>query len=196
MVTLANSSSFNLVDETRKVVSSSVDIAYYQDPDLLIKEYFASSSSQRALSRQVIINQIKSLPEIVEILKHGSSGKHRDGYDAAVNLLAESSKLNLLDAISRAFLRLSDIPDKHWEILIKSIACAYKINPIQRFSLIIDIIRPVINKRILKAIIIDTLSILADDIHIEVIQETLNSFTADQDEYIRDYANETLQEIL
>ena len=177
------------------MVSSSVDLAYYQDPDLLIKEYFASSSSQRALSRQVIINQIKSLSEIVEVLKHGSSGKYRDSYEAAVNLLAESSKLSLLDAISRAFLRLSNIPDKHWEILIKSIACAYKINPSQRFSLIVDIIRPAINKRILKAIIIDALSILVDDIDSEVIQKTLKSFTTDKDQYICNYANETLQEI-
>lgn len=196
MVTLINSLSSNLIDETRNTVSSSVDLAYYQDPDLLIKEYFASSSSQRALSRQVIINQIKSLSEIVEILKHGSSGKYRDGYDAAVNLLAESNKLDLLDAISRAFLRLPNIPDKHWEILIKSIACAYKINPIQKFSLIVDVILPAINKRVLKAVIIDALSILADDIHIEVIQKILNGFTTDQDQYIRNYANETLQEII
>lgn len=67
MVTLINSLSSNLIDETSRMVSSSVDLAYYQDPDLLIKEYFASSSSQRALSRQVIINQIKSLLSLIHI---------------------------------------------------------------------------------------------------------------------------------
>ena len=122
--------------------SSSVE-AYYSDPDLLINEYFASSSEQRAVSRGVVIQHVKSVTSVLEILNRGASRSTCDSYNGAAYLLAEMSNIELLQksacyAIEGIYTGSREtsssrlFAESFIEILIKAIACAYKIDARQR----------------------------------------------------------------
>ena len=71
MVAVTTSSN---VESTSLVLAktSSVD-ASYSDPDLLIREYFLSSSEQRARSRSVVSQHIKGITSVFAILSWGAS---------------------------------------------------------------------------------------------------------------------------
>jgi hypothetical protein len=150
MVGLMTSSSMEYRKDigTVSAKTSSID-AFYSDPDLLIREYFLSSSAQRCASRKVIIQHIKSLKSIFEILRRGASGKDHDSYDGAVNLLAEIDSFELLRNVSqvaqKAYLLMLGKPsnfnfaESFLEILIKAIANAYKIDADQRLRLLKDL---------------------------------------------------------
>jgi hypothetical protein len=183
--------------------TTSVD-ASYSDPDLLIKEYFSSSSAQRAISRKAIIKRIKTPQSIFAILSWGASGKARDGYDGAVNLLAETNNLELLKSVSQNSVKiympmLGNTPTRNFaenslEILIKAIACAYKIDADQRLKLLTDIF-PQIDRRMIKVAVIDALTIISDDADLSRIKATLEHFTSHHDQYVCDYAADALQDI-
>lgn len=183
--------------------SSSVDAAY-SDPDLLIREYFLSSSTQRAISRKNIIKHIKTVASVFAILGWGASGKARDGYDGSVNLLAETGNFHLLKAVSLSAKEAYEqiirntgkevFAENFLEILIKAIACAYQINANQRFRLLIDVV-PQTDRRVVKASIIDALLMIADEMDVHSVREAIKNFVVDQDLYIRDYATEALQSI-
>lgn len=87
MVATLTSTSIEYVRNTSLTPKASSVVAFYSDPDLLIREYFLSSLEQRAKSRETIIKHIETLPSIFAILSWGASGKAREGYDGAVNLL-------------------------------------------------------------------------------------------------------------
>lgn len=84
--------------------------------------------------------------------------------------------------------------DEFWEVLIKGIACAYQIPSQERFRVILNLIT-VSDRRIIKAAIIDALVILADEMDIQPIQNSISRFasTYEPDLYIRNYAEEALQ---
>jgi len=173
------------------------------DPDLLTKEYFLSSLAQRAVSRKIIIKYINSLSYFLKILSYGASGNTRDSYYGAVNLLAETDNLKLLEStilIAREdYVKMPKNSSNRnletiLEILIKAIACAYKIDVMQRFRLISYIIN-ITSGRVIKAAIIDSLLIVADEIDGDIIKNAIKNFTFDKDKYICDYANKSLQEL-
>jgi hypothetical protein len=206
MVGLTTSSSLNYQEKlaTSSGNASSVT-ALYSDPDLLIREYFLSSSSQRAIARKAIIQSIKSVSSIFAILSWGASGKARDGYDGAVNLLAEIDRLSLLksaieEIIAKNYIQMlqnastRSFAENFLEILIKAIACAYKIDATQRLRLLTQVL-PQIDQRMLKAALIDALTILSSDLDSTAIKPTIMHFIADPDPYIKDYAMEALQDI-
>lgn len=183
--------------------TSSVD-AFYSDPDLLIREYFLSSSAQRCASRKAIIQHIRSLKPIFEILSRGASGKARDSYDGAVNLLAEIDSFELLrnasQSAQKAYLLMLEKPS-NWsfaesflEILIKAIACAYKIDANQRLQLLTDML-PQADRRMIKASMIDALTIISDEANLNSVKATIEQFASDQDQYIHDYAVAALLDI-
>lgn len=189
--------------EVEPVKTSSVD-ASYSDPDLLIREYFLSSSEKRAKSRTTIAQRIKDIKAVFAILSWGASGKARNGFDGAVNLLAEAKDLELLSSACQAVKTLYPqmhansrtrvFAERFLEILIKATACAYKINPEQRLNLLSQI-RVVANNRITIASLIDAIVIISDEVDISSVKEMLEIFTRHSDQYICDYALEALQDI-
>lgn len=183
--------------------TSSVDAAY-SDPDLLIREYFFSSSEQRARSRSVVAQHIKGIKTVLAVLSWGASGKARDGFDGAVNLLAETSDLEVLSSACRAaetcypqmYSNTSTkvFSERFLEILTKAIACAYKINANQRLGLLAQIL-VLVNNRVTAASLIDALVIISDESDVNLVKDLLKRFTNNSDHYISDYALEALQEI-
>jgi len=201
---ITSSKDYKLESAENRPKTSSVD-AYFSDPDLLIREYFLSSSSKRAKSRQTIIERINLLPKsILAVLSWGASGKTHDSYDGAINLLAETNSISLLELLSVTARELyvpmiedpsyRDFAETCLEILIKAIACAYKVDPIQRYRLIFNVIPPT-NRRTIKASIIDALLIIADEIDLTTIKNAIGRYTFDKDQYICNYAKEALQEL-
>lgn len=201
---ITSSKDYKLESAETHPKTSSVD-AYFSDPDLLIREYFLSSSSKRAKSRQTIIERINLLPKsILAVLSWGASGKTHDSYDGAINLLAETNSISLLELLSitarELYIPMLENPsyrvfaENCLEILIKAIACAYKVDPIQRYRLIFDVIPPT-NRRTIKASVIDALLIIADEIDVNTIKNAIERYTFDKDQYICDYAKEALQEL-
>lgn len=91
--------------------------------------------------------------------------------------------------------KLSSVDD-FWEVLIQGIAYAYQIPVEDRFQVISNLFS-VSDTRIFKASIIDALVILADEMDIESIKNLLGQFSShyEQDIYIRNYAEEALQQI-
>lgn len=201
---ITSSTDYIIENTTGRTKTSSVD-AYYSDPDLLIREYFLSSSSKRAKSRQTIIEHINSLPNsVLAVLSWGASTKARDSHDGAVNLLAETNNLALLEvlglAAKKVYIPMLENPSYRGfaetclEILIKAIACAYRIDPRQRYRLIFDVIPPT-NRRAIKASVIDALIIIANEIDVTTIKNAIERYTFDKDQYICEYAKEALQEL-
>jgi hypothetical protein len=193
------------------VKTTSVDSRYlYSDPDFLIREYFLSPPAKRAELRKFTFQNIKSWQSVLAILGWSRRKEVSDAYDGASDLLAECVNINFLkDTIqyleTSALLtsslkggKLSNLDDC-WEVLIKGIAHAYQISIRDRFQLLFSLF-PTSNTRIFKAAIIDALVILADEdeMYIELLKNSLEKFSSphEQDLYIRNYAEEALQEIL
>jgi hypothetical protein len=184
--------------------SSTSSIESYQtDPDLLIKTYFSSSSEERYKNRKYIIEQIEDVKSFLAIFSYGVSGEYRESYEGAINLLAETSNVSFFKEISlRSEGMYYSLLKKHpthvaenfLEILITAIACAYKIDVKDRFDLLVNFI-PKINSCMIKACMIDSLGLIADEMNIEAIKQEINKFISDEDSYISDYAQEALQDI-
>lgn len=210
MVTINRSISFlesNLdrdINSNLVYSSSASSIESYQtDPDLLIKNYFSASPEERYKSRQYVIKQIRNIQSVMAILSYGASGEYRDSYEGAINLLAETDNLALLTGISLNSEEIYNllyqkqainIAEKVLEILINIIACAYKIHAKERFNLLVNVI-PKINSRMIKASMIDALSLIADEMDREVIKAEIKKYNSDEDKYISDYAEEVLQDM-
>lgn len=192
--------------ETIKPSSSSTSSveAYNSDPDLLIKDYFQSSSSQRAASRKILIFHIKTLESVLAILSWGSTGKVHDGYDGAVNLLAEINNINLLRYVASVAEKVyipmlqnsskRNFAENSLEILIKAIACAYQIDAQQRFRLLVNVM-PRTNRRVLNSALIDALILMADEIDLNIVKKAIETFTSNEDKYICDYAKDALEDL-
>jgi hypothetical protein len=200
-----------LTSQTTK--TTSVDSRYiysdpaYNDPDLLIREYFLSSPAQRVKLRKLIFQNIKSWQSVLVILSWSRKKEISDAYDGASDLLAECTDISLLKDVinyltatsllisSSSTNKVSNL-DAYWEVLIKGIAYAYGMLAQDRFQLILNLIS-VGTTRIFKAAIIDALVILADEIELETIKNSLGRFSSpdEPDLYIRDYAEEALQEV-
>ncbi len=177
----------------------------YTDLDLLIREYFLSSPAQRAKSRKLVFQNIKSWKSVLAILAWSKRKEVSDAYDGTVDLLAECTDISLLQDAAQyletaSFLASSSNAsnssnlDEFWEVLIKGIACAYQIPSQERFRVILNLLT-VSDRRIMKAAIIDALVILADEMDIQPIQNSISRFasTYEPDLYIRNYAEEALQ---
>ncbi|HBL57245.1 MAG TPA: hypothetical protein DDZ80_01320 [Cyanobacteria bacterium UBA8803] len=186
--------------------TTSVD-SRYSDPDLLIREYFTSSSAQRAKLRKLIFQKIKLWQSVLAILAWSIRKEVSDAYDGAVDLLAECTDIYFLQSAAQ-YLESASLLwgasssnignwsrlDDSWEVLIKGIACAYQIPAQERFKLILNIVQ-ISNRRIIKAAIIDALVILSDEMDAQAIKNVISRFASlhEADYYIRNYAEEALQ---
>jgi hypothetical protein len=174
--------------------SFSSRIASNSDPDLLIREYFRKSDQQRTESRSHTVHFVRDIRNLIEVLSQ--SVKARNGFDGAVNLLAELENPQLFSEFSEALKTCRMAPPEIWiEIVIKAIACAYKIPTPQRFALL-DSFSPV--GRMIKAGIIDAMLIIADPNDrdtLNLIRDKVASFLSDHDQYIAHYAQEALDDL-
>ncbi len=199
------------------VQATSVD-ALHGDPDLLIKEYFRSSPEQRAKSRAKVASLLKSYKSILAILELGYLSTTKDAFDGAVDLLAECKDFSLFGNTVNYLLPLSSWKMKDnslqfinaheifWGILIKGIGCAYHLSSQSRLVLLHFIVvnlSPIMNRRSIKAVFLDSLANIGVDLEEQEIEEQdwikqyINWVARnDRDEYIRDYAQETLAELM
>lgn len=189
--------------------TTSVD-SRYSDPDLLIREYFLSSPAQRAKLRKLIFQKIKSWQSVLVILAWSRRKEVSDAYDGAVDLLAECTNIHFLQNAAQ-YLESTSLLwrssssnianwsslDDFWEVLIKGIACTYNIPAQERFKLILNLFL-VSKRRRIKAVLIDALVILSDEMDSQTIQNAISRFSSphEPDLYIRNYADEALQELL
>jgi hypothetical protein len=198
--------------------TTSADSKYSDDPDLLIREYFVySAPQQRVQLRKAIASNLKSF-QVIKALRFGQRADIHDAYAATVDLLAEMNDVTpLIEAVeslaaigkflgkSSKFLKqplqASHLVtlDGYWEILIKGIACAYKIPVEQRFKLIQTLVptSTTSNRRIIKSALIDAFLIIAEDLDTEQIKNALSYFlsSTESDSYIRAYTEEALQDL-
>jgi hypothetical protein len=181
-----------------------------------LSEYFAATAEERAKLRGAIAQGFNSAPDIIEACIWGVEGQGQDCYDGAVNLVAEVRDAEIL--IEAAYLSANAIKEvvkeaqslaffasKMYlsietpvEILIKAIACAYRINAKQRFEALepfslIDL--PSVPNRTVKTSVIDALEIIFDYADNETrknIAAELMKITSEQDSYVKSYATQAL----
>ncbi|MBD2492431.1 hypothetical protein [Aulosira sp. FACHB-615] len=201
---------YRLNTENQQTNTTSID-SYYKDPDLLIRSYFLSTPNKRTKLRKAVVRSFPSWRAVLEVLKWSINGKASDAHDGAVDLLAEIDNINFLIDTSKYLETSNELwsntsnvnqllkLDSCWEILIKAIACAYKIPAEARFELTLklSLIRAINTRRILKSTLIDALLLLADEIDTEHIKNAIARFASgyETDQYIRNYAEEAIQEL-
>ena len=198
------------VESNPKNSNRSENFAYLADPDHMIRRYFLDASlKQRILLRTIIANEAKHYNSILKILDFSRQGDVKDAYDAGVDLLAEFGTLELhdqafqyLDSIShlvgqssnqKTIRRLEDF----WEILTKGVTCAYKVPAHERFELISKISMGS-QRRLVKTAVIDALVTIADDMEdVQPIKNFIGRYTSEHepDSYVRDYAQEALEDL-
>lgn len=190
--------------------ATSVDSLYLSsDPDLLIREYFLSSPAQRVGLRSLIFQNIKSWLSTRLILLWSIRREVSEAHDGAIDLLSECEDISLLKETA-VYLESASLLtvthkvslsrlDDFWEVLIKGTAYALKIPIQERFNLISGICSLVhqINRRVIKAALIDALVIFSDEMDADPIYMLLLPFKSshEPDLYIREYAEDALQEI-
>lgn len=189
-------------EEQRKVksyVQKSARLLSENDPYLLIKEYFITVPSLRAKRRKFTSQHINSIEAVLQVLEWGNKRGVQEAYDGAIDLLSECGEVLLKVANTNAIDNFSDDKnilaiEEKWEVLIKGIACAYKIKPEQRLDTITKLI-PQHNRRLVKAAIIDALTILQNEIFQDEIEIHLAYFASDKepDKYIQEYAREAME---
>ena len=185
-------------------------LSYLSDPDSLIHRYFLSSSpEQRVHLRKAIAGIINRYNSILKILDFSKQGNIKDAYDAGVDLLAEFNTLELhnqafqyLEAISHLVEQSSSqktrrLLEDFWEILTKGVSCAYKVSAEERFELIVKI-SMVSQRRLVKTAVIDALVTIAAEMEdVQPIKSFLGRYTSEyeSDTYVRDYAQQALEDL-
>jgi hypothetical protein len=188
---------------------SSVD-ALQGDPDLLIKEYFLASPKQRANLRKLIAARLKTSRSFLTILGWSQLPSTKDGYDGAVDLLAECHSQILFQETCDYLITLSRLANTNhdgakleqceafWGVFLKGIGCAYLLSPPTKLRLLQRVALPLqqlMNRRSVKAVLLDALEIVLEEggeglvwgkEYIQFLAEY------DRDQYIRTYAQTIL----
>lgn len=190
--------------------TTSVDSLFLSsDPDFLIWNYFRSSPTHRVTLREFVFPNIKSWLSIRLILAWSNRKEIPDAYSAAVDLLAECANITFFEETAKYLEAASLLAasnaislvklDNFWEVFIKGVSYASKISPENRLQLIANLCPTVhrINRRVIKAALIDALIVLLDDTSTERVYSLVSFFVSDfeSDMYVREYAEEALQEI-
>jgi len=172
---------------------------------LSLQEYFAKSPSQRIALKDKYAIALRNPLTMLELLELSQNPEIQDAYDGAIVLLAECSESRLRTAIvnvSSYYFLASPSSITNWkrklEILIKGFACASSVDSYKKLN-VLNIFRKEHGKltRLIKAAIIDALTILEDQGDTIEIREYLQFFTSEpeKDDYIRQYAQEALGDL-
>ncbi|MGL5874394.1 MAG: hypothetical protein ACRC2R_18835 [Xenococcaceae cyanobacterium] len=174
-----------------------------------IENYFSANLNERAKLRQKYAENIKSEKDIFQILKLGNTYEIQDAYDGAVDLVAECHDEILIKAIDLAthqyLFQASQEQvrawEKNWEILIKGLSFSSTVPPHEKLSLILRLFLSDGNDRLtrlMKTAIVDALLNLEDEIGADIITTIIERFSSEKresDEYIRDYAQEAIEDL-
>lgn len=165
-----------------------------------IEQYFAHSPEERVKNSRFSARHVKTLDDILFVLKCATSRDMREGFDGGVAILAECSEEILIKTIHRLRRLLIHSPEKakiyenYWEILILAIACAKRLSEMRKFNLFLSLF---VNNlgRAVKTSLIDGLRLLNYDP--ELIKICLERFLypRERDDYIRAYAQEAIDDL-
>lgn len=170
-----------------------------------IKEYFLLKPSSRTQLREKYAAYVKFTQDIFDILDYGNTRKYVDAYDGAVDLLAECDEdiiSNSIEIAREKYISTDNTEiaqswEKNWDILIKAVSCALKIEPYKKMSLLLSLCDPK-NKlpRLIKLTLIDAIVDL--DLDKELIMVMLQIFISEResDDFVRNYASEQVEECL
>lgn len=190
------------VNDSRKIPESPKS-SFRNDPDLLIREYFITEPSDRKHLRKCTAKNINSVEAILEILEWSTKNYIQEGYDGAVDILAECNDVVLKVASQRLIDHIPNrsnisAPEEKWEVLIKGIACSQIISVQKRFNVITKLILGRNNSRSVKAAIIDALLIMQSEIDVKSIKSQLDKFlnSNEPDQKIQKYAKEAIEQII
>jgi hypothetical protein len=142
----------------------------------------------------------------IAIIEYGASGYCRDGYEYAINILAATDKPFLLCALKDYFntgiINEEDKFTNYLDILVTAIAYADSVATDFRLELLKTIGTNLIsynlnklNKRIIKASIIDALIAITDESNHAIISMEIDKYAVSIDTYISDYAGQAKEEM-
>ena len=177
-------------------LSKDIDQAISQSK---IQEYFEHQPSIRAQRRQEYVTCIQSAQDIFDILELGNNKDILDGYDGAVDILAECDQNVIIEAIEIARKKyisdtnsqIAESWEQNWEILIKALSCALQIKSYQKMSLLLSLCdRRNKLSRLIKLTLIDAIVDL--DLDPDLARVMLQIFISERelDNFIRNYAQE------
>lgn len=196
--TLPAFADFERTKDKKNIEQRSAKFLSENDPDFLIKGYFLANPSDRPIHCKFIAKRINSLEGILLILDWSRKKGVKESYDSAVDLLSECGRILLKVISNEAITSLvtKDIIayEEKLEVLIKGIALAHNIPSSERLKAITDLIPG--HRRLIKTAIIDALLTLQDEVDSDLLQYYLARFlsTDELDEYVRQYAQEALEE--
>jgi hypothetical protein len=199
--------------ETPTHKSSSVDTSH-AEPDLLVKKYFLASPQIRAKIRSALVKNFKSVNSMLAILIFSANPNIDDAYAGSIDLIAECENFQLLAKTVATLLSLTQAParsqnqtqltlqETYWEILIRGMGCAYRLPAEDRLQLLRYLLSDsteILNRRAVRAAILDSLVILADEegIDKEEIKPYIRLFMqpSEHDQYIRTFAEAALEDL-
>jgi hypothetical protein len=165
-----------------------------------IEQYFAYSPEERVKNSGFFDRYVKTSDDVLFVLKCATYRDTREGFDGGVAILAECSEEILIEMFHRLRQLFIHSPEKakiyenYWEILILAIACAKRLSEMQKFQLFQSLF---VNNlgRAVKTSLIDGLRLL--DFDPELIKICLERFLSprEQDDYIRAYAQEAIDDL-
>jgi len=177
-------------------LSKDIDQAISQSK---IQEYFEHQPSIRAQRRQEYVTCIQSAQDIFDILELGNNKDILDGYDGAVDILAECDQNVIIEAIEIARKKyisdtnsqIAESWEQNWEILIKALSCALQIKSHQKMSLLLSLCdRRNKLSRLIKLTLIDAIVDLDLDPDLARVMLQIFISEGESDNFIRNYAQE------
>lgn len=161
-----------------------------------IENYFNTDYEYRFNLIEETVKSISSVSEVLYILEWSKNKNCGELYDSIINLLSYCGKFTIeiieKDLIKSSSVNVFDYEEK-WDILIHAFSLAKDVDSLQKFEIIKNLIQ-VHKSRILKASIIDALDILDGEVDSNLIRDAIQYYLSEneKDEYIHDYAQETL----
>jgi hypothetical protein len=169
-----------------------------QDPR--IEHYFRSNDQDRLEMRRKVALRVKTFETVFLVLEWGVRGDVHDSYAAAVDLLAECEGI-LIGALQYLYLEYPrkgtkqlDLETK-LDVLIQGLARAHRLSSESRLRAVTALVSS--KSRIVKAAIVDAVSALENKRNKRMIKELLSLFSSSRetDTYIRQYAEDALEDI-
>jgi hypothetical protein len=171
---------------------------FYQTASFL-QSYFNLTPQKRVELKYRYARKIQTIEDVLITLSLGNDPKFKEGYDGAIALLAECSEKVLTQTINLFRSNLifqKEVNEENLEILLKSVACASKITSEKKFSLIISLFVKNLGS-LTKLTLIDSLTILSDDLDFDLIEVCLERFASNKetDDYVRNCAKEAIEDL-
>jgi hypothetical protein len=183
---------------TKKNIGDSALIEYLTD-------YFNVNPNDRVNLKAITAKKIQSFTDILKVLDLANSLKIRERFDSSIALLAECKGSILVTAIQEILNLFHEHPKKaqkdedYWVIVILALVCCQNHIGTNQKLKALESLFAVQSKltREVKTAIIDALSLLEGDVKSQLLVRQLNHFTNQNelDQYVRDYAQEVIENL-